>query len=104
MTYDPQSINRARDQLRAQVREVDAFDYSAGAELFPSRNRKARGPAAYRRFDSAAEAIRYAVEQLPEVSLRGAYLEVNEKRFGHQEILYLYAHDRYPLKRLAKAS
>ncbi|MGE3146827.1 MAG: hypothetical protein AB7K35_14710 [Pseudorhodoplanes sp.] len=102
MSYDPQSINRAREM--SQSRELAGFNYDAGAELFPSRNRKMRGPAAYKRFDNAAEAIRFAVEQLPEPALRGAYLEVNETRYGHQEILYLYAHDRYPLKRLAKAS
>lgn len=102
MSQDPQSINRTRDQVR--TRGIDAFDFSVGAELFPSRNRKTRGPAAYMRFDSAAEAIRHAVEQLPEQAFRGAYLEVNETRYGHQEILYLYAHDRYPLTRLAKAS
>jgi hypothetical protein len=104
MSHDPQSINRTREQVRTHSREADGFDYSAPAELFPSRSRKARGPSAYKRFDMAAEAIRYAVEQLPDHALRGAYLEVNETRFGHQEILYLYAHDRYPLKRLAKAS
>ena len=103
MSYDPQSINRARE-ISSHSQGLGAFDYGASAELFPSRNRKMRGPAAYKRFDSAAEAIQFAVEQLPEPALRGAYMEVDETRFGHQEILYLYGHDRYPLKRLAKAS
>jgi hypothetical protein len=101
MSQDTQSINRVRAQARLAL---EGFDYSASAELFPSRSRKTRGPVAYKRFDTSAEAIRYAIEQLPESALRGAYLEVNETRLSHTEILYLYEHDSYPLKRLAKAS
>ena len=53
--------------------DVDKFDFDAPAELFPSRNRKIVNKIKYRRFDRAAEAIRFAVEELPEPLLLGAY-------------------------------
>ena len=53
---------------------VDKFDFDAPAELFPSRNRKIVNKIKYRRFDRAAEAIRFAVEELPEPLLLGAYI------------------------------
>ena len=56
------------------------FDYSAEAELFPLIRRKfTKGPVGYRRFTCAAEAIRFAVEELPPDLLRGAYLEVERR-------------------------
>ena len=45
---------------------MDKFDFKAPAELFPSRNRKVASKVKYRRFDKAADAIRFAVEDLPD--------------------------------------
>ena len=78
---------------------MDKFDYEAPAELFPSRNRKISSRVKYRRFDRAAEAIRFAVEELPEPLLLGAYIEIEEKRFGHKDIRALYESEFFPLKR-----
>src|SRR5690242_21146885 len=79
---------------------MDAFDFEAEAELFPTRSRSShRQPVGYRRFGRAADAIRYAIEELPAEFLVGAFLEVNEQRFGDAEIRDLYARVDYPLKR-----
>ena len=41
------------------------FDYNTEAELFPSRKKKSsRRPVGYRRFEHAADAIRFAIEEL----------------------------------------
>ena len=59
-----------------------AFDYTTEAELFPTRNRKSRRqPLRYRRFAQAADAIRFAIEELP------------------REIRRLYESTDYPLAR-----
>ena len=78
---------------------MQKFDYAAPAELFPSRNRKVASKVKYRRFDSAADAIRFAIEELPEPQLLGACIEINERRLGHQEIRALYESGEYPLKK-----
>jgi hypothetical protein len=75
------------------------FDFSAPAELFPSRGTKGRSTLRYRRFSTAAEAVRFAVEDISPTLQLGAYLEVNEARFGMPEIMALYAHPAFPLKR-----
>jgi len=80
---------------------VNKFDYTAPAELYPGRNRKSTRKVGYRRFDTAADAIRFAVEELPEPLLLGACIEINEKRLNHQEIQSLYQSEQYPLKKLA---
>jgi Arc/MetJ-type ribon-helix-helix transcriptional regulator len=80
---------------------MDKFDYEAPAELFPSRNNKIAKKVKYRRFDNAAEAIRFAVEELPEQLLLGAYIEIDERRLGHQDIRALYQREDFPLTRAA---
>jgi hypothetical protein len=86
------------EDLKALI--MAAFNYNRSAELFPApiRNKKRAG-FTYRRFDNAAEAIRFAVEQLPTDSLNGAYLEVNEKRFDQAGIRALYNSPDFPLER-----
>jgi len=80
---------------------VDKFDYDAPAELFPSRNRKIVNKIKYRRFARAADAIRFAVEELPEPLLLGAFIEIDEERLGHKDIRALYDSENFPLKKVA---
>jgi hypothetical protein len=80
---------------------MDKFNFSAPAELFPSRNRKVANKVKYRRFAKAADAIRFAVEELPEPQLLGAYIEIDEARLGHRDIRALYDSADYPLKKRA---
>jgi hypothetical protein len=77
------------------------FDFSAPAELFPSRNRKVSQRAKYRRFDKAADAIQFAMEELPAPLLLGATIVLEEARLSHKEIRELYESEDYPLKKPA---
>jgi len=79
---------------------MNAFDYSAEAELFPSRFRMSRTQSVgYKRFARAADAIRFALEELLAESLAGASLEVGEDRFEAEGIRRLYENTAYPLVR-----
>jgi hypothetical protein len=72
------------------------FDYSAPAELFLAKRTKSSREK-YRRFATAAEAIRYAVETLRMPKAFGAWLQVGDERFNSSEIQRLYEADGYPL-------
>ena len=104
MNHKIEAISRVRELARKQVDDLNGFDYTAPAELFPSRSKKCRNQFTYKRFDTAAEAIRFAVEEMPPPALLGAYLEVDEARFGLQEIRYLYDNPAYPLPRPGAAA
>ena len=78
----------------------ESFDYGMSAELFSCKvSNGRRQPLGYRRFAQAAEAIRFAIENLSPQALVGTYLEVNESRYQSAEIRRLYASSRYPLLR-----
>jgi hypothetical protein len=79
--------------------EMQKFNYDALAELYPSRRYAKSQQTQYRRFDKAAEAIRYVVEELPVKWLAGSHLEVNEQRFEGAAIRELYDAADYPLSR-----
>jgi hypothetical protein len=61
-----------------------AFDYNLPAELFMPKRKGTgggRGPIGYRRFATAAEAIRFAVENFPAVKTKpGAWMQVGDER------------------------
>jgi hypothetical protein len=83
---------------------MSEFDYNAAAELFPTRRRLPRRQSfGYKRFPQAAEAIRFAIENLPPECLVGAYLEVEEQRYGNDDIRRLYESAEYPLARIARS-
>ena len=87
-----------------EVVAMGVFDYSTEAELFPARSRRTgRQSFGYRRFARAADAIRYAMEELPPQLLLGAYLEVDEERFDGDAIRRLYEDADYPLPRRVAA-
>ena len=76
------------------------FDYAAMAELYPARScKRSLGHVTYKRFEVAAEALRFAMEELPSQYLLGTYLEVEEERFDGHQIRSLYESKSYPLSR-----
>ena len=85
-------------------------DYSTEAELspaeskvalLPTRSRRMRKPIGYGRFARAADAIRFAIEELPLELLAAAQLRVAEERFDSAGIRRLYESVEYPLARRA---
>ena len=76
-----------------------AFDYNAPAEVFAGRSMRGPRPMRYQRFETGAEALRFAIEVLPRANLLGAILEANERRYWHAEIRKLYDSSNYPLPR-----
>ena len=75
---------------------MSSFDYRAPAELFLAKPMKG-SRTKYWRFATAAEALRFAVEDLRTPKAFGAWLEVGDERFNSSEIQRLYEAEDYPL-------
>ena len=69
------------------------------AELFMARRKGCPQRLGYRRFSTAAEAIRFAIEDFPAVHTLGAYMQVGDERFDSDGIHRLYESSDYPLRR-----
>jgi hypothetical protein len=83
------------------------LDYTNEAELSPTSDvelspigrRKTRQPTGFGRFARAADAIRFAIEELPPELLLATQLKVAEERFNSEGIRRLYESVEYPLIR-----
>ena len=75
-----------------------SFDYSAPAELFLAKPPKG-SRTKYRRLATAAEAIRFAVEDLRTPRAFGAWLQGGDERFNSVEIQRLYEDGEYPFRK-----
>jgi hypothetical protein len=80
------------------------FNYGARAELYPSRRYAKSAHQQYRRFNTAAEAIQFIVEDVPESWLIGSFLEVSDGRYDGKAIKELYEAAGYPLSRQLRAA
>jgi hypothetical protein len=80
------------------------FDYDAPAGVFTRSSQGRRGGGAkYRRFDSAAEAIRYVMEEVPAPLRAGISIEAGDETLDHRQVMELYSSGAYPLERSEKA-
>ena len=73
------------------------FNYDIPGELY-SRKDKGKGRGIeFRRFPTVAEAIRFAVEELPPLALRDCKIEVAGERLGSNDVRKLYDSNLFPL-------
>jgi len=81
---------------------MDAEDYRREASLFFEKVAdKRRKALVFRRFPQAAEAIRYAIEELSPHALGACSLEVNDMHYFGRDIRPLYESADFPLTRSA---
>jgi hypothetical protein len=85
--------------LRAYPLNGCAGGFQRGSPCATKRKGGPRPPLRYPRFTTAAEAIRFAIEELPTVRALGAWMQVGDERLDGDDILRLYQSDHYPLQR-----
>jgi hypothetical protein len=78
------------------------FDYNLPTELFMKSRKRGGRPIGYRRFRTAAEAIRFAVEELPAYPALHTWMNVGDERFDDNAIHRLYDSGEYPLPRCSR--
>jgi len=65
----------------------------------PKRKHGTRQHISYRRFATAADAIRFAVEDFTGIRTLGAWMQVGDERFSSDDIRRLYESSSYPRRR-----
>lgn len=81
---------------------MEAGEYFLEASIYYAKSCNAkRKSLVFRRFPQAAEAIRFAVEELTPKLLNGCTLEVNDTHYFGREIRPLYDDRFFPLRRRA---
>ena len=119
---DPAPLDSREAAPEGAATEPVKFDYAEAAELFthagmiartqPREDASANAGATtrmqrrkgvtYRRFANGADAVRFAIEDLPPPQLLASVLVVNDDRYEGAAIKALYASPDYPLTRSAK--
>ena len=79
--------------------EAELSPTGSDVELSPIKRRKTRQPTGFGRFVRAADAIRFAIEELAPELLLATQLKVAEERFNSEEIRRFYESVEYPLIR-----
>ena len=80
---------------------MSSMNWATPADLYSSAALRPRG-SRYKRFPSAAEAVRFAIEELPPAALRSTAIESDEKRHEGDAIRMLYYSEDYPLRRQSR--
>ena len=78
-------------------------NYAGEAELFAVQKLGRKRNLFYRRFDSTAEAVKFAIEDMPE-SASNLVLETEFSRLDAAGIAALYAAEAFPLERRSTAT
>ena len=75
------------------------FNFQAPAALYLGSDWHAAVAQGPRNFRTAAQALRFAIEEAAPVSLKGASLELNGQRHSNHQMIWLYRSLDYPLPR-----
>ncbi len=75
---------------------MQPFPYGAPAEMFAASSIRRSSRMNYRRFETAADAIRYVMEDLPAPMQPGTSIQVGDERLGFTEIAELYESVGFP--------
>jgi hypothetical protein len=78
------------------------IDYRETAEVYMPKSHGARQRLGYRRFATAAEAIRFVIENFPATRTLTPWMRVGDDRFDSDAIRQLYDSSDYPLRRRNK--
>ena len=76
------------------------FNFAAPAEVFATSGRHGRSRfMIYRKFPTAAEAVKHVMESLEGFAQKSAIVETDDERFSSVDIAAIYESSSYPLRR-----